>query len=163
MEHYTGIVFDNKSFFQGFTNGKYWDWMDEWRKDAKRKGEIDRNLDRHLRAIKAYWLNLPQKLKRSGTKSLKVAEAIKKFINSEWIQKESLFDGIVETEAPAGYKPRKAYKTLDELFEDYSNSGLIEIIGTDEKGRIIWVATDYMVIVFDKSRGGFVPYVQEKN
>jgi len=134
-----------------------WDLVDEIRKELKKEGVIDASVDRHIRAIKAYWMNLPVRMKRKGSDVLWAHSLFIEWLNHELIQGKSLLADIISKEPYAGYSLRTGFKTLDEVFEYLRDSGLIEIVGTDEKGRVVWHLTEYVQIVM--RNGMFYVYV----
>jgi len=138
-----------------------WEVADMVRKELKAEGRISKSADRHFRMIRAYWEDLPVKVKRSGAKAQWSWDFFREFLNSEFIQKKTYFHGVIEDAPDPDKTFRKAFRTLDEVFEYLKDSGLIEVKGTDEQGRTIWeTSTEYVSVVAED--GLFKVYIRSK-
>jgi len=138
-----------------------WEVADMVRKELRSEGRISRSADRHFRMIKAYWLDLPVKIKRSGKNATWSWDFFREFLNSEFIQKRTYFHGVIEDVPDPDKVFRKAFKTLDEVYEYLKGSGLMVEKGVDEQGRIIWeVSTEYVNVIAQD--GLFKVYIKSK-
>ena len=155
----TTLIFkEPDEVYKGWVNRDEWQEVDELRKELKRKGEIDSSTDRHIRMTKAYWLNLPVRLKRSGRRAKWLPFIIEQWLDK--IQENAVLEGVIRTIPQSDFSFRKAFYTLDEVYEYLKGSGLITEEGTDAKGRTVWQTTDYVQIVFNPSSGLFEVWIQ---
>jgi len=132
----------NEQILKWITASELWERFDEWRKQARRKGEISASQDRHLRRIKAYWLELPVREKRKGTTTKWLKEVVERFIKDTWKYDGELFFAPFGDEDFGGYA-----EDFDKLKED-----LGPFVSEDEQGY--WKPHPHITPVMDTEDGG---------
>jgi len=148
----------NEIWLKHITAGGWWEEIDDWRREYRRRGIITASEDRQIRRIKAYWAGLPVRQKRSGKTTPWLKRRIEEFL--DWHQRRAFFDGLIWHQPHQDFELREQFRSLDEVYEYLEGSGLIEETGTDEKGRTVWAPSEYVQIVWQEN-GFFGVYVKE--
>jgi len=160
-------ILTNDEIWQFITNWRLgtkdgWDLVDEIRLRMKREGRISASEDRHLRMIKAYWKNLPVKVKRRGNEVNWANAFFREWLNHELISGRTAYKGVLTSrEIAEDFTFRRAFRTLDEVYFYLKGTGFVAEYGLDRRGRIRWITGGYVLIVADYLVGMFKVYIMD--